>query len=145
MASFNAITIVGYLGRDPELTYTPNGNAACKFSIATTEKRGQEEKTTWFRVTTWGKQAETCNEYLRKGLQAYVTGRVSLQEYTDKDGSQRSSLEVTASDVRFLSSKSDSQEAPQQRAASAGKGFGVEKGTGRVISPPIDDDSQIPF
>jgi single-strand DNA-binding protein len=75
--SFNKITIVGYLGRGPELRHTPQGTAVCNFSVATTEKRKNargetEEHTTWFRVTAWGRQAEVANEYLAKGRQVYV-------------------------------------------------------------------------
>jgi single-strand DNA-binding protein len=92
--SFNKITIVGYLGRDPELRYTPQGTALCKMSIATTEKRKNvagetEEHTTWFRVTAWGRQAELANEYLAKGRQVYVEGRFRLEEYTDREGQKR--------------------------------------------------------
>jgi single-strand DNA-binding protein len=107
MASFNKITIVGYLGKDPELRYTGNGNAVCGFSVATTEKRGDQETTTWFKVSAWGKQAELCNEYLHKGSQVYIEGRVRMEDYTDRDGNKRYNLEVNATDIRFLSRKSD--------------------------------------
>lgn len=104
--SFNKIIIVGYLGRDPELKYTPNGNAVCKMSIATTEKRNNADpQTTWFRVTAWGRQAELCNEYLAKGRQVYVEGRLTLQTFTDREGQTRSSLEVNATDIKFLADK----------------------------------------
>src|SRR5437868_1829823 len=97
--SFNKIIIVGYLGRDPELRYTPQGTAVCKFSVATTEKRKNannetaEETTTWFRVTTWGRQAELASEYLSKGRQVYIEGRLRLDEYVDREGQTRTSLE----------------------------------------------------
>src|SRR5262245_26918892 len=89
--SFNKITIVGYLGRDPELRYTPQGTAVCNFSVATTEKRRNargetEEHTIWFRVAAWGRQAEVAAEYLAKGRQVYVEGRLRLEEYTDREG-----------------------------------------------------------
>jgi single stranded DNA-binding protein len=105
--SFNKITIVGYLGRDPELRYTPQGTAVCNMSIATTEKRRDasgetEEHTIWFRVTAWGRQAELAAEYLAKGRQVYVEGRLRREEYTDREGVQRGSLEVNASDIQFL-------------------------------------------
>jgi len=107
VASFNKVTIVGYLGRDPELKYTPTGTAICKFSVATTEKRGEQQTTTWFRVTAWGRQGELANEYLSKGSQVYVEGRVSLQTYTDREGQTRSTLELNASDVQFLGKKGE--------------------------------------
>src|SRR5262245_53408691 len=111
--SFNKITIVGYLGRDPELRYTPQGTAVCNMSVATTEKRksasGQsEEHTIWFRITAWGRQAETAHEYLAKGRQVYVEGRLRLEQYTDRDGNLRFSPEVNARDIHFLGQGADS-------------------------------------
>jgi single-strand DNA-binding protein len=116
--SFNKIIIVGYLGRDPELKYTPQGNALCKFPVATTERRKNaqgepEEITTWFRVTVWGRQAELANEYLSKGRQVYVEGRLRLEEYIDREGHTRISPEVSALDLQFLGQRTDAtQEAP---------------------------------
>ncbi len=111
--SFNKITIVGYLGRDPELRYTSQGTAVCNMSVATTEKRksasGQsEEHTIWFRVTAWGRQAETANEYLAKGRQVYIEGRLRLEQFTDREGNLRISPEVNASDIHFLGQRADS-------------------------------------
>jgi single-strand DNA-binding protein len=113
MASFNKITIVGYLGREPELRYTPQGTALCKLSVATTEKKKNavgdpEEHTTWFRITVWGRQAELANEYLSKGRQVYIEGRLRMEEYTDREGNQRISPEITATDIHFLGSRDDS-------------------------------------
>jgi len=113
MSSFNKITIVGYLGRDPELNYSSQGTAYCKMSIATTEKRKDragetQDLTTWFRVTVWGRQAELANEYLAKGRQVYLEGRLRLEEYTDREGNERTSLEVSATDVQFLGRRDDS-------------------------------------
>ncbi|MBO0720812.1 MAG: single-stranded DNA-binding protein [Blastocatellia bacterium] len=110
--SFNKITIVGYLGRDPELRYTPQGTAVCKLSVATTERRknaaGQpDEHTTWFRVTVWGRQAELANEYLSRGRQVYLEGRLRLEEYNDRDGNPRITPEVNATDIQFLGQRSD--------------------------------------
>lgn len=106
MASFNKIIIVGYLGRDPETRYLPDGTAVCGFSVATTEKSKRSgeahEKTTWFKVNAWGKQGEACGQYLTKGSLVYIEGRLSENEYTDRDGNRRTSLEVRASDVQFL-------------------------------------------
>ncbi|MDX2043074.1 MAG: single-stranded DNA-binding protein [Acidobacteriota bacterium] len=110
--SFNKITIIGYLGRDPELRYTPQGTAVCKMSVATTERRKNsigesEEHTTWFRVTVWGRQAELANEYLGKGRQVYVEGRLRLEEYADREGNPRISAEVTATDIQFLGTRNE--------------------------------------
>ena len=124
--SFNKITILGNLGRDPELRYTPQGTAVCDFFVATTEKRRdssgeQQDLTTWFRVTFWGKQAEVASQYLAKGRQVYVEGRLSQKEWTDRDGNKRMSLEVNGSELQFVGSKGDDQRAnePSGRAASA--------------------------
>ena len=119
--SFNKITIVGYLGRDPELRYTPQGTAVCNFSVATTEKRKnargeQEEHTIWFRIAAWGRQAELVAEYLVKGKQVYVEGRLRREEYTDREGIQRTSLEVNASDIHFLGQRGDATNGAAERA-----------------------------
>jgi single-strand DNA-binding protein len=105
--SFNKIIIVGNLGRDPELRYTPQGTAVCSFSVATSEKRkdkggDMQEITTWFRVTMWGKQAETASKYLTKGKPVYIEGRLRTEEWTDRDGNNRQSLEVNATDMQFI-------------------------------------------
>lgn len=111
MASFNSITIVGNLGRDPE-TREVGQTSVCSFSVATTERKGKgedrEEHTTWFRVNAWGKTAEVCQQYLAKGNLVYVQGSLSEREYTDKDGNKRHSLEVNATSVQFLTPKSQS-------------------------------------
>lgn len=106
--SFNKITIIGNLGRDPELRYTPQGNAVCNFSVATNEKKkdkagDMQDVTTWFRITLWGKQAETASKYLTKGSPIYVEGRLRVEEWTDRDGGQRYTLEVHATDMQFIS------------------------------------------
>lgn len=116
--SFNKITIVGYLGRDPELRYTPQGTAVCNFSVATTEKRKNgrevEEHTIWFRVTAWGRQAEVAAEYLAKGRQVYVEGRLRLEEYTDREGNPRTSVEVNANDIHFLGQRAEPAEKSEE-------------------------------
>ena len=107
--SFNKIIIVGNLGRDPELRYTPQGLAVCNFSMATSEKKRDksgelQDVTTWFKVTLWRQQAETAAKYLTKGTQVYIEGRLKVEEWTDRDGNNRHTLEVTASDMQFLGS-----------------------------------------
>src|SRR5919205_2933328 len=129
--SFNKITIVGNLGRDPELRYTPQGTAVCSFTMATNEKRKdkngmQQDFTTWFRVTIWGKQAETVSKYLSKGRSVYVEGRLHVEEWTDKEGKQRYTLEVNSTDVHFIDSGAERSEGipvkPFERAAGASAG-----------------------
>ena len=107
--SFNKIILVGNLGRDPELRYTPQGTPVCSFTVATNEKRKDrageaQDFTTWFRVTLWGRQAETASQYLTKGRPVYIEGRLRLEEYTDREGNKRQSLEVNASDIHFIGS-----------------------------------------
>jgi single-strand DNA-binding protein len=105
--SYNKIIIIGNLGRDPELSYTPQGTAVCKFSVATNERRRdkageQQDITTWFRVSAWGKQAENISRYLTKGRKVYIEGRLHMEEWTDREGKQRQTLEVNASEVQFI-------------------------------------------
>lgn len=104
--SFNKITIVGHLGHDPELRTTKQGTPVCNFSMATTEKRKNaagkpEEHTTWFNVTVWGRQAELASEYLAKGRQVYVEGRLRLEDYVHL-GKTRMKAEVNATDIQFI-------------------------------------------
>ena len=134
MPSFNKIQIIGYLGRDPELRYTPDSTPVVNFSVATTEKRKDitgemREITTWFRVTMWGRQAELANNFLSKGSFVFVEGRFALNEYTDKQGEKRASAEVRASDFQVLSKKED---AP------------TKEPKGRTAKPEVDPDD-IPF
>lgn len=102
---YQQITIAGNLGRDPELKYIGDGKAVCDFSVAVA---GWQDSTTWFKVTAWGKLAEVCNEYLHKGKQVLVVGEVKASAYLGKDGEAKASLEITAREVKFLGSKSDS-------------------------------------
>ena len=105
--SFNKIIIVGNLGRDPELRYTPQGTPVCSFSLATNERRKDksgemQDQTTWFKVTLWGRQAETASQYLTKGRPIYIEGRLRVEEWTDRDGKPRHTLEVHATDMQFI-------------------------------------------
>ena len=123
--SFNKIILVGNLGRDPELKFTPQGTPVCTFSLATNERRKeiksgeQKDITTWFRVTLWGRQAETAAQYLQKGRAAYVEGRLRVEEYTGKEGGPRYSLEVNATDLQFIDGGRDAGESAGARRAPA--------------------------
>lgn len=111
--SFQQITIVGHLGRDPEMRYTPTGVPATSFSMAVsrswTDQSGQrQEKTTWFRVTAWRKLAEQVSQYGSKGRLVLVTGEMEEPRiWTDREGTARTSLEVTAQNVRFLGGRGE--------------------------------------
>jgi single-strand DNA-binding protein len=122
---------IGNLGADPELKYTPNGSAVCDLRMACSRKwkdkdGSQKEETEWVRVTVWGKQGETCKEYLAKGRQVYVEGRLHTEQWTDKQGQKRYTTKIVAEQVKFLGGKG---EAPQS--------------TGAV--PPSDGDDNVPF
>jgi single-strand DNA-binding protein len=116
---YHTIVIVGNVGRDAEMRYTPSGAAVASFSVATnrqyTASSGEQIKeTVWFRISAWGKQAEVCNQYVKKGMKVLVEGRLTADQgtggpriWTGNDGSPRASFEVTAQTVRFLSSRSE--------------------------------------
>lgn len=135
--SFNKILIVGNLGKDPELRYTPTGDPVCSFSVATNEKRkvnGQyQDHVTWFRVTLFGKKAEAASQYLVKGRQVYIEGRLRVDEWNDKDGKPRHTLEVAGSEMQFIGDKQES------RAAAASSGGGAAQ------EPDDEDDNGVPF
>jgi len=107
MASLNKIILIGNVGGDPEMRYTPNGKAVTSFSVATNHRYSTasgetREETDWFRISAWGKQAEQCNQFLTKGRQVYVEGRLHARTWEGQDGQTRTSLEVTSDRVLFL-------------------------------------------
>lgn len=106
----NKIMIIGNLGRDVEMSYTPSGKAVSKFSVAVSRRRagadGQRiEETTWFNIVAWEKLGETCNTYLHKGSKVYIEGRMTSRKYTDKDNVERTAWEVTATEMEMLDPK----------------------------------------
>src|SRR6266581_5987744 len=106
----NKIMLIGNLGKDPEMNYTPSGIALTKFSLAvnrvTKTATGEKEKETeWFNIVAWRQLAETCNTYLHKGDKVFIEGRLTQRKYTDREGIDRTTLEVIASAVEFLSTK----------------------------------------
>lgn len=146
--SFNKIILVGNLGRDPELRYTPQGTPVCSFTVATNEKRKDragetQDVTTWFRVTLWGRQAETASQYLAKGRPIYVEGRLRLEEWTDRDGKQRYTLEVHATEMQFIGGG----RADETAAAAGGGGSSPNRAPSTERQQPEPDlsDDDIPF
>jgi single-strand DNA-binding protein len=142
--SFNKIILVGNLGRDPELRYTPQGTPVCSFSLATNERRKDRNTgenndiTTWFRVTLWGRQAETASQYLSRGRPVYIEGRLRVEEWTDRDGKARHTLEVHATDMQFIGGGARDESAPvPTRAAAAAAQEPTD-------SPDLNDDD-VPF
>lgn len=112
MINLNLTQIIGNIGSTPEMRFTANGKLVTSFSVAInrqyTDSGGEKkENTEWFNVVTWGKLAESCNQYLNKGMLVYVAGRVEIHRWQSKDGVQRSSLQLTATQVIFLSRSSN--------------------------------------
>ena len=142
MGSVNKVILVGNLGRDAELRYTPGGAAVSTLNLATTEvwndrSNQRQEKTEWHRVILWGKQAESLQEYLTKGKQIYIEGRLQTRQWDDKDGNKRYTTEIKADRITLLG------------GGSGGRGGSAERGaTGPSMDEPpaaplTDDD--IPF
>jgi single-strand DNA-binding protein len=112
MASVNRAIIVGNLGRDPEVRYTTGGQPVANFTVATndrwTDKAGQpQERTEWHRIVVWGKQAENCGQYLKKGRSVYIEGRIQTREWTNKDGQKQYTTEIVANQVQFLGGRGE--------------------------------------
>jgi single-strand DNA-binding protein len=113
---YQKLIIIGNLGSNPEQRFTPSGDPVTSFSVATSRKYGEKDETTWFRVTVWGKQAESCSKYLSKGSKVLVEGRLKSNAdgnprvYERKDGTWASSYELTAESVRFLTAKGEQVE-----------------------------------
>ncbi len=144
---FQTVILAGNLGRDPEMRYTPSGQAVTSFSVATnrqyTNNNGETVKETiWFRVSVWGKMAEVCNQYLKKGSKVLVEGRLTADAATGgpriwngQDGSARASFEVNAQTVRFLSSRGENE----------GGGMGGGAPISDEGMAPVGDEGDIPF
>ena len=137
MAGINKVILVGNLGKDPELRYTPNGAAVATFPLATSSRwkdsSGEfQEKTEWHRIVAWGRQAEVCNEYLKKGSQVYVEGRIQYRSFDDKEGNKRFITEIIAGLVRMLGKKEPEPPSPPE-------GADLDKGT------PPENEEDLPF
>lgn len=124
---YQQLIIVGNVGKDCELNYTPQGIAVAKFSVAVNKVTGKgedrKEKTTWFRVTVWRERAETASQWIKKGMRIMVIGEVAASAYTGKDGDPMASLEVTAYDFKFLS-RSDENGTPRRDDEQAAEPYG---------------------
>jgi single-strand DNA-binding protein len=152
--SVNKAILVGNLGKDPELRYTPSGTAVCTFSLATTDrfknKQGeQQDRTEWHNIVVWAGLAEICGKYLTKGKQVYLEGRIQNRSYDDRDGNKRYISEIVVSEMQMLG------RAGEQGGGSGG-GSGSGSGSSRQTSqfnepsggpeePPFNPDDDIPF
>ncbi|MDE0745259.1 MAG: single-stranded DNA-binding protein [SAR202 cluster bacterium] len=138
--TMNKILIIGNLGSDPEMRYTPNGNPVTSFTVATNRRYKasdgeNREETEWFRISAWNRLAETCNQYLQRGSKVYVEGRLSSRTYVGNDGETRVSLDVNASEVRFIDSRG---------ANASSEGGSIPDSTGSSsTSPSIEGEGEI--
>ena len=144
MGSVNKVILVGNLGRDAELRYTPGGAAVATLNLATTEvwndkNQQRQEKTEWHRVVLWGKQAESLQEYLTKGKQIYVEGRLQTRQWDDKDGNKRYTTEIKADRITLLGGGGGRGGGMDRSASSHGAGMDEPP----AMEPITDDD--IPF
>lgn len=114
----NRCEFIGRLGKDPETRYSPSGDAICNFSIAVGWKSKDKEGAEWVSISAFGKLAEICGQYLKKGSQVYVAGRFSTRKWTDKDGVDRYSTSINADQMQMLGGKQDSQQAAPSRQSS---------------------------
>jgi len=161
MAGVNKVILIGRLGRDPELRYTQSGQAVANFSLATSESwnkkdgSGREERTEWHRIVVWGRTAELCQQYLSKGRETYIEGRLQTREWENKEGQKQRTTEIVANTVQFLGGRGDGGGGSGGGAPSGG-GSGAPSGGGSAPSaggggagdpgpsePPPDDG--IPF
>ena len=133
MASVNRVILIGHLGADPEVRYTQGGQAVASLRIATseswTDKDGQkQERTEWHQISVWGKEAEACGQYLSKGRQVYVEGRLQTREYQDKEGVTRKVWEIRADRVQFLGGGQRDGGEASDRGQSGGGNAGGSRG-----------------
>jgi single-strand DNA-binding protein len=132
----NKVILVGNLGADPDMRYTPSGQGVCELRVATneswTDKNGQrQDRTEWHRVVIWGKRAEICSKYLAKGRQVYIEGRIQTRNYDDKEGNKRYITEIIANAVQFLGGNE------------GGGGGGGGGGKSSDDSPPAPSDADM--
>jgi single-strand DNA-binding protein len=149
MSSLNKVMLIGHLGRDPEVRYTPDGAAVATFSLATSENwtdksGGRQEHTEWHTIVAWSKLADLCKRFLTKGRQVYIEGRIRSRDWTDKDGNKRRSTEIIATQMVLLGSRNQGADAGAQPMDSMGMGRGNSE-----PDQPFGDagitDSDIPF
>jgi single-strand DNA-binding protein len=147
----NRVILVGRLGKDPELRYTPSGTAVCKFSLATDEawrdQSGQlQRRTEWHNIVAWTKLAETCQKLLTKGKQIYVEGRIQTRQWDDRDGNKRTTTEIVIATMRLLGSRAEAAAATEsavadREAVPASPMAGPEEPS----AEPAVSDEDIPF
>jgi len=141
MAGINKVILIGRLGKDPEVRRTPDGTAVANFSIATSEEwkdknSGEKrERTEWHRIVAWRRLGEICGEYLSKGRQVYIEGRIQTREWEDKEGVKKYTTEIVASQVQFLGDRQDTQQREEPAAAPRPN----------PMAQPGPEDGDVPF
>ena len=153
--SVNKVILIGRLGRDPELKYTPSGAPVAKFSLATDEsfkdRTGEKQnRTEWHNIVAWNKLAEICGEYLTKGKLVYIEGSIRSRQWQDQAGNKRTSYEIIANFMQMLGSKADSERMPtggMDRAAPEPHAPAPPSPSAEPVSPPEPEisDEDIPF
>lgn len=131
---YSKTIIIGHVGGDAEMRYTPSGSAVSNFNVAVKSGYGENETTNWYRVAVWNRQAETAANYVKKGMLIYLEGEVSVNSYARRDGSPGASLEMTAFQMKFLSSRNDMEGASE----STDGGYGAD---GEYEAPADSSDS----
>ena len=148
--SINKVILIGRVGRDPEIKYTPNGSPVAKFSLATDEtfkdrSGAQQRRTEWHNIVAWNKLAEICGEYLTKGKQIYIEGSIRSRQWEDQSGNKRTGYDIVARTMQMLGSKADSERAASTSARTSGPG---SEDAGSPPEPPSEGeitDDDIPF
>ena len=145
--SVNKAILIGRLGRDPEVRYMPNGEAVCNFSIATSEtwndQHGQkQERTEWHAITLYRRMAEVAGQYLKKGSQVYIEGRIQSRKYTDKNGIERTAYEIIGNEMKMLGGKA---EGSSESANTAEPPAPPRRQAPAAPAQPVDDIDEIPF
>ena len=141
--TLNKMIVIGNVGADPEMRYTPNGSAVTNFNVAasrryTTAEGEQREETEWFRVAAWNRLAETCNQYVVKGMKIYVEGRLRSSPYITRDGQARAGNEINAFEVKFLNRPGDANR-PGDRPGAGGADAGGPPSDAAPESDAVDD------
>jgi|ERR1700675_393692 len=145
--SVNKAILVGRLGRDPETRFISSGQAVCNFSMATDEsykdKNGERQKRTeWHRIVVWGKLAEICQQYLKKGMLVYIEGRIQTRQWEDKrDGTKKTSTDIVASEMKMLTSRAESAAAGAGAGASASGGMSGGRSHDDLEGAPMPDEA----
>jgi single-strand DNA-binding protein len=141
----NKVMIIGNLGRDPEMKYTPNGKAITTFSVAVgrvsrAADGTNQEETEWFRIVAWDKLAETCNQFLHKGSKVYIEGRLQTRKWTDTNNVEQKMVEIVANEMMMLDSRQGAG-APGEGAPARSGGYSAPAGR----DADMGDDDEIPF